>query len=139
MDFKKQDNFYIIKISRGEEVNKSIQEFCKKEALNGGFFTGIGAVEKVVLAHYSVDDKKYSDKELEVPLELTSLIGNVCFDQEQMIVHSHATLSSPSMEAMAGHLVKAVISGACEVIFYPFAERVGKDYDEETGLKLMEF
>jgi len=139
MNFNKQDNFYIIKISRGEEVNQAIEEFCKEKAQKGGFFSGIGAVDMASLAHYSVADKKYNKKEFNEPLELTSLIGNVCFDEDEMIVHSHATLSSPSMEAIAGHLVKARVSGACEILFYPFSERIGKDMDEETGLKLMDF
>lgn len=139
MQFKKQENFYVLKIARGEEINEQIKRFCQKEAPNGGFFSGIGAIDSVTLAHYRVDEKRYTDESFNQPLELTSLVGNVCFkENNEMIVHSHATLSDSSMQALAGHLVKGVISGACEILFFPFEEKIGKEYDEETGLSIMD-
>jgi len=139
MQFKKFKNFYILKISRGEEIQKSIEEFSKREAKNGGFFIGIGAVKGATLAHYSVKDKKYSQEEIKEPLELVSLIGNVCFSGDKIIVHSHATLADKNLKTFSGHLVKAKVSGACEIIFFPFNKKIEKVYDKITGLKLMNF
>lgn len=138
-NFKKFNNFYVLKISRGEKINRTIANFCKKEAKNGGFFIGIGAVEGATLAHYSVANKKYSETEIQKPLELTALIGNVCFSGKEMIVHSHATLADNELKTIAGHLVEAEVSGACEIIFFPFSQKIKKAYDKITGLKLIEF
>jgi len=137
MSFKKFKNFYVLKISRGEEIQKSIGEFSKSQAKNGGFFIGIGAVESAILAHYSVKDKKYSQKEIKKPLELTNLSGNVCFSGRNLIIHSHATLADKNLKTFAGHLVEARVSGACEIIFFPFNKKIEKIYNGETGLKLM--
>jgi len=139
MKFKKFTNFYILKISRGEEIQKTIEKFCQSQARNGGFFIGIGAVEGVTLAHYSVKNKKYTQKEIKIPLELTSLIGNICFSEERVIVHSHATLADKNLKTFSGHLVGAKVSGACEIIFFPFSKKIKKVYDNITGLKLMSF
>jgi hypothetical protein len=139
MDFKKFTNFYILKISRGEEIQKSIEKFCQKKASNGGFFIGLGAIESVTLAHYNVKNKKYSQREIKKPLELTNLIGNVCFSEGKMLIHSHATLADKNLKTTAGHLVQAQVSGACEIIFFPFSQKIKKIYNKETGLKLMDF
>ena len=139
MEFKKFKNFYILKISRGEKIQKSIEEFAKKGAKNGGFFIGIGAVEDATLAHYSVKDKKYTQKSIKKPLELASLIGNVCFSKGKIIIHSHAVLADKDLKTFSGHLVDAKVSGACEIIFFPFNKKIQKVYDEATGLKLMKF
>ena len=138
-NFKKFKNFYILKISRGEKINETIANFCKKEAKKGGFFIGIGAVENATLAHYKVANKKYSEKKIRKPLELTNLTGNVCFSGKEIIVHSHATLADSNLKTIAGHLVEAKVSGACEIIFIPFDQKIEKIYDKITGLKLMNF
>lgn len=139
MKSKKFTNFYILKISRGEEIQKAIEEFSKSHAKNGGFFIGLGAVAGVTLAHYSVKNKKYSQKIIKRPLELTNLAGNVCFSKGKIIVHSHAIFADKNLKVIAGHLVKAKVSGACEIIFFPFSQKIKKVYDKITGLKLMKF
>ncbi len=138
-NFKKFPIFYILKISRGEKVNEEIAKFCQGQIKSGGFFVGIGAVKNATLAHYSVADKKYSEKKIQKPLELVNLTGNVCFSGQDMIVHSHATLSDNNLKTLAGHLVEAEVAGACEVIFFPFSQKIKKVYDKVTGLKLMNF
>lgn len=139
MKSKKFPTFYLLKISRGEEIQKSIEKFSKNQAENGGFFIGIGATEGATLAHYNVQNKKYSQKEIKKPLELTSLAGNVCFSEGKIIVHSHATFADKNLKTISGHLVRAEVSGACEILFFPFAKKIKKKYDNITGLKLMDF
>lgn len=137
MNFKKFTNFYIIRLSKGEEIQEEIKKFCQTRAKNGGYFWGLGAVEKAVLAHYDVGAKKYSQKEIKKPLEMTSLVGNVCFFEKEIIVHSHAVFADKDLKTFSGHLVEAKISGTAEVIFFPFNQKIKKFFDEETGLKLM--
>jgi predicted DNA-binding protein with PD1-like motif len=138
MEFKEFKNFYILKISRGEEIQKTIENFSKQRAKNGGFFIGLGAVESAILGHYDVKEKRYSQKKIEKPMELTNLTGNVCFSKGKIIVHSHVTLADKNLKTFAGHLLKARVSGTCEIIFFPFQQKIEKVYDKTTGLKLME-
>jgi predicted DNA-binding protein with PD1-like motif len=137
MEFKRLKNFYILKISRGEEIQRAIEEFSKKEAKNGGFFIGIGAVEEATLAHYSVKNKKYTQKKIKRPLEIASLIGNVCFSEGKIIVHSHAVLADKNLKTFSGHLIEAKVSGTLEIIFFPFTKKIEKIYDKITGLRLI--
>jgi predicted DNA-binding protein with PD1-like motif len=138
-NFKKFKNFYLLKILKGQKINQTINAFCTKEAKNGGFFIGLGAVDEVILAHYNIVRKKYSQKKIKKPLELVNLVGNVCFFKKEIVVHSHATLADKELNTISGHLVEARVSGACEIIFFPFNQKIKKIYDRATGLKLVYF
>lgn len=139
MKFIKFSKLYILKIERGEKINKTIEEFSQKEAKNGGFFLGIGATKEVTLAYYDLKKKKYHQRKIKKPLELASLIGNVCFEDGKIIIHSHAVLADKNLKTFSGHLVEASVSGACEIIFFPFSRKIHKAFDKATGLKLMKF
>ena len=69
---------------------------------------------------------------------MVSLIGNVFLGPEkELIIHSHASFSRPNGEMVGGHLVEARISGTCEIHFSPINLNLQKQYDEETGLKIL--
>jgi predicted DNA-binding protein with PD1-like motif len=138
MIYHKTENNCVVVIKRGESIVASLKDFCQKEGIVSGFFYGLGAVDQVELAHYSVEDKKYSSYKFEEPLEMVSLIGNVFLGPgKELIVHSHASFSRPNGEMVGGHLVEARISGTCEIHFSQFSLSLQKQYDEETGLKIL--
>ena len=138
MKYERIDNQFVIVIKRGESIVGTLKEFCQKEGIKNGFFYGIGAVAEVEMAHYSVDDQKYSSYKFEEPLEMVSLTGNVFLGPEkELVVHSHASFSRPDGEMLGGHLVEAKISATCEIYFQSLRLSLQKQYDEETGLKIL--
>ena len=129
---------FIISLRPGQEIISQIKKFCQKQKINNAFFYGIGAVDFIQLAHYSVADKKYSAFSFKEPLELVSLIGNVFpDDQQELIVHGHAVCGRPNGETVAGHLVKGYISGVGEIILEQLSSQLKKTYDPQTGLKVL--
>lgn len=138
MKSTKTGSQYLIILEKGENVVASLKGFCQKEGLVNGFFVGLGAVDEAELAHYSVTEKKYSSFKLKEPLELVSLIGNVFLGPErELLVHVHASLGRPNGEVLGGHLVEAVISGTGEIFFTPLSSNFQKEFDSETGLKIL--
>ncbi len=138
MHSEKVGENYLLILKRGETVIASLKEFCRKEGLKNGFFAGIGAVDQVEVAHYSVENKKYSSFKLGEPLEMISLIGNVFLGPEkELIVHAHTAFGRPNGELLGGHLVEARISGTAEILFTPLPSNLEKEFDEETGLKIL--
>jgi predicted DNA-binding protein with PD1-like motif len=127
---------WVIRIKRGEDIIKSIKDFCKKNRIEGGFFYGVGACDKVELAHYDVGKKKYSSIKYDEALEMASINGNIGKEKD-LIVHAHAVFSNKKMNAYAGHLVEARVSGTAEIIF-TVLPKLKKKYDDETGLKLFD-
>jgi len=138
MQIKKlKNNNFVIKIKRGEEIIKSLTLICKKEKISGGFFFGVGAVDRVELAHYDVDKKKYSSLKFNQPLEMINITGSIGREKD-LIVHAHAVFSDIKMKTIAGHLVEARVSGTAE-IYLKSLPKLNKKYDQETGLKLFDF
>jgi len=129
---------YLIVLKKGESVLSSLKDFCQKQGVANGFFVGLGAVEEAELAHYSVAQKKYTSFKLKEPLEVISLTGNVFLGPEgELIIHAHASLGRSTGEVIGGHLVEMVISGTGEILLTPLFSEFRKEYDPETGLKIL--
>lgn len=127
---------YLIRLERGEEVNYSIKKFCKNQQIANSIILAIGSIENPILAHYNVNNKKYTEKKLPGIFELTNLTGNVGMFKNEPLVHSHATLSDADMKAYAGHLVEGKISATCEIFLIDLGSNFTKSHNEEIGLKL---
>ena len=128
---------FAIRVARGEAVVAALLAFCQQERIKGGFFTGIGAVGELELAHYSVEGKKYSTKQYSQPLEVTNMTGNVSVLDDELVVHTHGTFSDTEMHVVAGHIVEMTVSGTLE-IFFTETSPLQKVADEETGLRLFD-
>lgn len=127
---------YLLRLTKGEGVIKTIKTFCEKEKIKNGLLQGIGSVESATLAHYRVDTKKYSEKKFEGIYEVISLIGNIALFKNEPLIHAHVTLTDGTMNAYGGHLVNATVSATLEIIIQVFDSKHIKLYDDEIGLKL---
>lgn len=141
MQFKQiNSNTFLIRLERGEYIVKSLKDFCQKNKIEGGFFSGIGAVKEVELALYDVGKKKYFSEKFREAFELTNLTGTIGIDistqkNQGLIIHAHATLADNRMNTKGGHLVDARISGTAE-IYLKILPKLEKNFDDKTGLKL---
>ena len=71
------DGCYVCSLSHDAEAIAEIKEFVAKEKIDSAFFTIIGAVKEAVISFYDQKAKKYAEKKLPQPMEITSCIGNV--------------------------------------------------------------
>ncbi|MBI2029354.1 DNA-binding protein [Candidatus Gottesmanbacteria bacterium] len=133
----KDKNTYILRLKRGEYVIKSLEKLAIREKLKSASFTAIGALDQVELAHYNVAKKKYSSKKFNSEMELVNMTGNISWYDGKPLVHAHASLSNPDMSVVGGHFVEGRVSGTCEISLNVLGNRIEKQYDPETGLKLM--
>lgn len=131
-------NTYVLSLKRGEELLEGIKEFCKEYHIEAAFFHAIGAANEVELAWYDLGAKQYVTTLFKENLELVSLTGNVSTMGNNLLIHSHGVFSNKAMETKGGHVNKAVISGACEVVLTRIEGVIDRAYDSETGLNLMQ-
>lgn len=136
--YQKRDKNFLIRLNRGGEIIASLISFCQKEKIEAGFLVGIGAVDQATLAHYSVENKKYSEKEFNQPLELASLSGTIAILDNKPSIHAHAVLANNSFSTISGHLVKGRISGTGEILVVPLGKEIKKRLDQETGLNILD-
>lgn len=131
-----EKNAYLLRLEKGEELNSTIKEFCKKEHIKNAWLFAIGSIENPTLAHYQVDTKKYQERKLSGIFELISLSGNVALYENQPLVHIHVAISEEHMNAYAGHLVSSLVSATVEVYLTAFSSSYKKSFSQEIGLKL---
>ena len=80
--------------------------------------------------------KAYVDKTFDEQMEISSLAGNISEKDGNVYLHLHANLGRADYTVVGGHLLTATINGACEVFVRRFGCKVGRHFDEETGLNL---
>ena len=138
MKFKRIDNKCILKLERGEKIIGSIKKFCIENKIKLGYFLGIGALDEVELAHYIVENKKYTSKKFNQPLEIINMFGNIAIMNNEIYLHCHITLGDQEMDAKAGHLVEGRIAATCEIILVPLNNEINRKYDDFIGLNLLD-
>lgn len=134
---KTNDATYVITMEPGDEVMAKLDEFLALEGIENMVLSGIGAFSGAELGVYNVANKEYLTREFGGPLEVANLTGNAFLCDGKPLVHVHATLSNDKFEAIAGHLVRGVVSAACEIVLTKLDSRLEKKYSEEIGLKLL--
>ena len=138
MKSKKIKDNYFIRFDRGEKIIETLKNFCAKNKIKCGYFSGIGALGEVELAHYIVENKKYTSKTFKQPLEIVNIAGNITTMGKEVYLHCHITLSDEKMNAIAGHLKEGIIAATCEIVFVKLNSSINRKYDETTGLNLLD-
>ena len=128
-------HFFVLK--RGKEIISSIAEFCERQKIKSAYFSAIGAASDVELAFYDMKKKKYLMKNFKDDLEITNMTGNVAILNNKLAVHAHAAFSGRDCKAVGGHVKKAIVSGTCEVLLLLLKGKLGRKFDDETGLNLI--
>ena len=136
MEFKRFGDHYLVRIDRGEEVLSSLAAFCGSEDIRLGSISGLGAADHAVLGVYSGEEQRYYKKELNEPLEISGLTGNISRMDGKIYLHVHATVCDEETRAYGGHLSECRISGTCELCVTRLDGEAGRKYDPATGLNL---
>lgn len=136
MNAIKQNERIFVRLDRGEKIISSLRNLRKQYQISNGLLQGIGAVDKVKLGNYQVEDQQYEEKQFEGSFEVTSFSGNIGPDK----IHTHITISNHNYVPKAGHCAMARVSGTFEIIILvteglPLNHR----YDQATGLDIIDF
>jgi len=132
---------WLLVLDKGEEAISVLSGFSKEKDIGFASVTGIGAASDVVLAVFSIADKKYIERKFSGDIELASLMGNITrleTENGKPKVHLHCVIAGDDLSAHAGHLVSAEISVTCELVLNVSKEKVERKPDDETGLMLID-
>ena len=128
------ENKIILRIDRGEYVNKTILDVANSYKLKFGWINGMGAIMDPELGYYDLKNKEYVKKIIYGEFELTSLVGNVTLKDDNLFVHSHITFSDINFNAYGGHLFDCKIAVAGEFVILKSPMKIDRTYDNEVGL-----
>ncbi|OKY77097.1 MAG: putative DNA-binding protein with PD1-like DNA-binding motif [Candidatus Methanohalarchaeum thermophilum] len=136
MKTKKSSGKIFVRLNRGEEVIAKMKELRKKYDIKNGFFHGIGAVDKLKLGNYNVENQNYREKEFKGAFEVSNFTGNIGPDK----IHAHITVGDESYDTKTGHCSMARTSGTLEIIVHISDKPILQHkYDKETGLNIFDF
>ncbi len=129
---------HIIRVDKGEEVVKSLTEFCATTDIKNATFTGIGAVEWLKCGYYALHEKKYYFKEYDELIEVVSLTGNVMQKDGAPTIHVHGVFTNSTNAAFGGHIVEMRVGVVLEVMLTPLASTISRTHDDCIGLYLLD-
>lgn len=128
---------FVCRLDHGADWRAEIESLADEEAIDAAFFYGLGAVEDAELWFYDQDRQEYDSMVFAEPLEVAACVGNISWLEGDRFAHTHAVLSRPDGEAIAGHLNSATV-WAGELYVKSFDTELERAHDEPTDLDLWE-
>ncbi len=135
---KKQNDIYVLRIDKGEELIATLKKFSKEQKIRAAFFTAIGAAQTTELAYFDPRKKRYIPRIYREPMEIVSIMGNVALLKDEPVIHAHGVLGNLRMELCGGHINTMVISTIAEVYLERLRGRIRKAHSKEIGLNIMD-
>ncbi|MEM3422899.1 MAG: DNA-binding protein [Candidatus Bilamarchaeaceae archaeon] len=126
-------NVFIIRFDNGEEIIKSLQNFCHKNKISGGYFNGIGACKETTISYFDIQQNKYIEKRIKENCEIVSISGFITTIGQKKHIHAHISLANKKNKVIGGHLKETITSPTCE-IFLVKTKNIKRKKDKKTGL-----
>ncbi|HEV8231649.1 MAG TPA: PPC domain-containing DNA-binding protein [Thermoanaerobaculia bacterium] len=136
MKSRREGSRIFIRLETGEEVHSSLAEVAAREAVPGGWFSGIGAASDVELGYYDLERKDYDRMRIEGDVEIASASGSLGLVDGKPFVHLHAIVSDRQCVPRAGHLFHAVTAATLEFVLFVADHPIERTRDEATALNL---
>jgi predicted DNA-binding protein with PD1-like motif len=136
MQYRREGDRILIRIDKDEEIVQTILDVCRKEAVRGGVFAGIGGCDWANVGSYIPEKGTFKDHEVAGVLEMVSLNGNVTEEDGELSVHAHVAFSSfdnDTCTTVAGHLLGAHVCYTAEILL-TVTEPIGKVFDPRAGI-----
>lgn len=127
----------LVIINKGEEVHEQLCKFASEQALTSAWVSMIGGASSVTLGFYDIVNKTYIWNDYDEPLEIVSLSGDLAIVDGQPFFHLHGVFARRDSTCIAGHVKQCVIGLTGEALVTPLQIKIGRAFDEATGLKLI--
>ncbi|ESP89583.1 PPC domain-containing DNA-binding protein [Candidatus Halobonum tyrrellensis] len=126
---------YLASLDNGADWREEIEALAERVDADAAWFNAMGAVRDAEVWFYDQEDQEYRSVEFDEPLEVAACVGNVALLEGDRFAHTHAVLSRPSGQSVAGHLNAATVF-AGEVYLRAFETPLEREHDEVTDLDL---
>lgn len=138
MEYKRFNNKIVVRIDRGEEIVSKLNEVCVKENIKFASVSAIGATDDFTVGVFKPAEKLYTSCRFTGDYEIISLIGTVTTDEGKPYIHLHMSAGEGD-KMVGGHLNSATVSVTCEMVLDVIEGSVGRQLDENIGIKLFKF
>lgn len=130
---------FVLIFDPGDEVMAALTRFVDEENITAASFTAIGAFTRAKVAWYDVEAKDYVPTEIETPVEVLSLIGDVSVSETNApALHAHAVLGLRDATTRGGHLLEGHVSPTLEVVLVEVPSHLQRRTRPEFGIALID-
>lgn len=126
---------FLASLDHGADWREEIESLAVEQEIEAAWFNAMGAVQDAEVWYYDQFDQEYRAVTFDEPLEVAACVGNVSLLEGEPFAHTHAVLSRPSGQAIAGHLDAATVF-AGELYLRAFEDPLEREPDEITDLDL---
>jgi hypothetical protein len=127
----------IYALKAGTSLTDEILRIAAKERIKTARVEAIGGVNKLRLAYFNHETKKYEEHDFDEFLEITGMLGNITQKDGKPFLHAHCTFGRRDMSVVGGHLMSATVFPLAEVVITKTLNRATRRFDEKTGLNLI--
>lgn len=139
MEYKEFNNKYVLRLEKGEEVVKTLKDFCKENEIYAGSIKALGACDFIKVGYFDINKKEYFSKDFNGSLEVAFLYGNISKKDDEVYLHFHITFGDEEFNSYSGHLNEAIVSATFEVEIIKENVHLDRKFSEEIGLNLYKF
>ena len=137
MQSKKMNDIIFIRLFQDEDVNEKLKEACElHDVKTAVVLSGIGQLKQAKLGYFK-GKGDYSPESFNKLLEIFSLSGNVCKQEDEYILHLHAVLGDENKNTVGGHFIEGKISITGEIVILKTKINLYRKLDNKTGLKTL--
>lgn len=138
MTFQFDGYNWLVRLEKGEQLVEQLTKLIKEQNVTGAWISGLGAAMWAELGFYDLEKQEYVWKRIDGPIEITSLQGNVAWQDDKPALHIHGSFSDREMQALGGHVKELEIAGTCEVLLHRwYKQGLSRSPDKNTGLNLL--
>ncbi len=108
---------HILRVDRGDEVISAVERACKNNGVKAAVISGLGFLSSAEIAIFNPEKEQYDTFNVNDPMELASLTGNISLKEGEPFAHIHVVLGNKE-RVVAGHLVKGYVGGTTEIAIF---------------------
>lgn len=116
---------------------RQLETIAREQNLHCAWGQIIGGASAVTLGYYNPVTRKYQWTDLNEPLEILGLTGNLVIVDGKPMWHIHGTFGRADSSVLGGHVKSCVIGLTGEILLTPIDANLTRAYDDETGLNLL--
>jgi hypothetical protein len=128
---------HLLVLDPDDEFVASLTDFAKKNRIEGGSFSAIGAFQQATIAYWNRETKEYEKIEVAEQVEVLALGGSIARSSDDVKIHAHAVLGRRDGSTIGGHLMRGVVFPTLEIFVVDYGARLTRQKDVETGLWLL--
>ncbi len=129
---------YALVMDSGDKVMENLKRFAEEHHLHACHFNAIGAFQKATVGYFDFDIKDYRKIDIDEQVEVLNIAGDISRYKGEIQLHAHVVVAKKDGTAHGGHLMEGVAHPTLEVILTELPSYLRRQYDENTGLSLIE-